>query len=356
MVIAVTGYHGTGSSAVIDLLSEYEGCSECGLRGYEHVPLYYPGGLFDLEYKLLWGNDPHRSDEAIKSFRKAMYELNEYGPDWFGGYQKRYGTEFKDITDSFLEKIVQSKCTGVWYNYFMPPQFSFEKLIKDCVKKVIPGKKINGEFAKTPYELTRQEIERSFLTEEEFYDSAKEFVRNYCTMINSQQTPTLLIDHLIVPQNAYKVENFFDDDFRFIILDRDVRDMFVLCKYVWRDMGFDSPYPDSAEEFLELWSRMRKTERKTDSPKVLYLHFEDLIYSYDETVARIEKFVGLTPEQHVRPRTRFIPENSINNTQNFLINDEWKREVDYFTDKTDDIYPFPFVRKPNIENTFDNQE
>lgn len=356
MIIAVTGYHGTGSSAVLDLLAEYEGCSECGLRSYEHVPLYFPNGLFDLEHKLLFGNDPHRSDEAIKSFRKAMYDLDQKEFGWFGEYSKRYGNVFRDNTDDFIRNITHATCTGDWYNYYNDSRFSIVKFLKDCVKTVLPGKQINGKFGIEPIVTTKHEIERSFVTQEEFYENAKRFVRNYCDMINSENVPVLLIDHLLFPQNAYKIDKYFDDDFRLIIVQRDIRDMFVLCKYVWKEMGFSSPYPDSPEEFLDLWNRMRKTERKTDSDKVLYLNFEDLVYKYDETVARIEKFVQLTPEQHLYPRTRFIPENSINNTQNFRIEKEWEKEVEQFIGRTDDIYEFPFKRKAELKDTFDNQE
>ena len=356
MVVAVTGYHGTGSSAVLDLLSEYEGCSQGGLRSYEHVPFYYPNGLFDLEHKLLLGNDPHRSDEAIKSFRSAMYELNDKNFGWMGTYDQYFGDEFKKNVDDFLESIIQFECDGHWYNYHQRGKFSLKKFFKDCVKTVIPQKQIIGEFGREVPTLVKQKMEISFVSEEEFFASAKVFVKNYLKMINRENVPTLLIDHLLFPHNAYRMAKYFDDDFRLIIVDRDVRDLFVLCKYIWAAMGFEPPYPTDAEAFLKHRISMKKAEKKTDNPNVLYINFEDLVYKYDETVAKIEKFVGLTPEQHLNPRTRFIPENSINNTQNFLIEKEWEEEVKIFEKQKDEIYDFPFERKAKIEDTFDNQE
>lgn len=356
MIVAVTGYHGTGSSAVLDLLVEYEGCSECGLRSYEHVPLYFPNGLFDLEHKLLLGNDPHRSDEAIKSFRGAMYELNRQKFGWMGTYQQYFGNAFKDNVDEFIANITQFKCNGLWYNYYKRGNLTPVKLLKDCIKTLIPGREIYGDFGREPPQLLKQELEISFVTEQEFFSHAKRFVRNYCDMVNRDNVPTLLIDHLLFPHNAYKVEKYFDDDFRLIVVDRDVRDLFVLCKYVWAGMGFDSPYPTEAEAFLQHRINMKRAERRTDDPRVLYINFEDLIYRYDETVAQIEKFVGLTPEQHLHPRTRFIPENSINNTQNFRIEEAWENEVALFEEAGVELYPFPYERKTQLEKTFDNQE
>ena len=101
---------------------------------------------------------------------------------------------------------------------------------------------------------------------------------------------------------------------------------------------------------------MKKAERRTDNPQVLYLHFEDLVYRYDETVEKIEKFTGLTPQLHLHPRTRFIPENSINNTQNFRIEEAWEDEVALFGEAGVDLYPFPYERKTQLEKTFDEQE
>lgn len=356
MVVAITGYYGTGSSAVLDLLAEYEGCSEGGLRSYEHVPFYFPNGLFDLEYKLLYGNDPHRSDEAIKSFRQAMYALNTTNFGWCGSYQEKFGDEFKNIVDEFLNEITQFTCQGEWYNYYEAERFSFGKFLKDCVKTLVPGKKVLGKIGRLPVKLTVQNMELSFVSEEEFYSAAKKFVRAYLKMINRDGAPILLVDHLLFPHNACKLSRFFDEDFRLIVVDRDVRDMFVLCKYVWTSRGFTSPYPNDPKAFLSHWNNMKKAERRTDNPQVLYLHFEDLVYRYDETVAKIEKFTGLTPQLHLHPRTRFIPENSINNTQNFRIEEAWEDEVALFGEAGVDLYPFPYERKTQLEKTFDEQE
>ena len=59
-------YMGSGSSAVTDLLREYEGINTKN-SDFEYVFLYAPDGLFDLEYKLLYNNNAIRSDEARKN-------------------------------------------------------------------------------------------------------------------------------------------------------------------------------------------------------------------------------------------------------------------------------------------------
>ena len=83
--IVVTGFSGTGSSAVIDLLKELDGSGVTfSKKDYEDYFLTAPGALFDLEWKLLNNNDPHRSDEAIREFLKVMTKLYQNDFNWFG--------------------------------------------------------------------------------------------------------------------------------------------------------------------------------------------------------------------------------------------------------------------------------
>lgn len=353
MKIAITGYYGTGSSAIVDLLAEYEGCSEGSLRNYEHIPLYVPDGLFDLESKLLYNNDLHRSDEAIKSFRKAMYRLNDEYQGWFGSYKYHYGNQFREITDRFIDKLVQYRHSGQWYDYYEKPKFSAVKFAKDCIKTCLPGKEIQGVFGMVNRIPPERTMELSFISPEDFYCHARQFIKEYCDMIAGDHKGDLILDHLVFPHHAYKMDRFFDDDFRLIIVDRDVRDLYVLCKYVWPRLNVSAPYPREKDAFLTLWNRIRGAERPCDSEKVLRVHFEDLIYRYEETVARIEAFVGLTPEQHIAPKSRFDPARSINNTQNFRIRPEWTAEVADIPEKTRDIYDFPYERIADINDTFD---
>ena len=354
MNIAITGYYGTGSSAVVDLLAEYTGCSEGGLHSYEHIPLYVPDGLFDLEHKLLLGNDLHRSDEAIKAFRKAMYALNDNNHGWFGSYNYHYNDEFKQIVDRFIDKLVQYRHSGQWYHYYEKPRFSPVKFAKDCIKTLLPNKEVPGDFGKVSRIPPEQTMELSFISEEDFFRHARQFIKEYFAMINSDGAEHLILDHLVFAHHGYKIDRYFDDDFRLIIVDRDVRDLYVLCKYVWPRMNISAPYPREKDAFLTLWNRIRAAERPVQSDKVLRVHFEDLIYRYDETVARIERFVGLSPEQHIAPKSRFDPSRSINNTQNFRIRPEWTEETADIPERTQDIYDFPYERIADINDTFDN--
>ena len=103
-IIVSTGYMGSGSSAVTDLVSEFKDCQN-EHKSYEYIMLHCPNGLFDLEDKLLLGNNALRSDEAIRSFEEQMKKLYDKKYWWVGNYKKIIGPNFKKITDKFISNI-----------------------------------------------------------------------------------------------------------------------------------------------------------------------------------------------------------------------------------------------------------
>lgn len=119
--ISVTGYFGAGSSAVLDLLSEYS-CNGTGIKnergGYEHTTFYQPGGIFDLEDKLLLGNDIHRSDEALRTFEREMYRLNNNNFGWFGSFKQMFGDTFEKNLNQFIEELHPFTIKAQYYGQY----------------------------------------------------------------------------------------------------------------------------------------------------------------------------------------------------------------------------------------------
>ena len=107
-------YMGSGSSAVTDLLKEYEGINTKN-SDFEYVFLYAPDGLFDLEYKLLYNNNAIRSDEAIKNFRKLMEKLYHYDGWGIANYKDKISDNFMNVVEYYLDSIITSKYQGIWY-------------------------------------------------------------------------------------------------------------------------------------------------------------------------------------------------------------------------------------------------
>ena len=82
---------------------------------------------------------------------------------------------------------------------------------------------------------------------------------------------------------------------------------------------------ETVERYIE-WVKMAYGNFDIHSTDYEILRFEDMVLDYDNTVCRIEKFLGLSPEQHVRPKSCFNPAVSEKSVG------EWKREPQFADD------------------------
>lgn len=174
-------------------------------------------------------------------------------------------------------------------------------------------------------------------------------------MFSQDAANTVIFDQLILPHHLHRIKHYFNtNDTKVIAVDRDARDMFVLSKYVWPQMGSNILFPSDVSQFISFYKKLRSAEKPFMSENILRIHFEDLIYNYEQAVEKIEDFVGESLGEHSFSQSRFKPELSIKNTQNFRIKPEWEREVVLIEEQMKDmLYDFPFILRPNINETTD---
>lgn len=348
MIISTSGYYSTGSSAVYALLEEYDSCTKGQLENwhikgidYEQIFLYTPDGLFDLEDKLLLGNSIHRSDEAMRRFKDKMEKLYKNNFLWMGGFQEMLGTDFMLSIDEFLNSICQYRVPGHWEYHYGNNSFHLRKFI-GSIKRTLLGRKVIGDFSKMcTYELDPI-VYYSFISEEVFYANARKLLNQFLFMMKgNHQQENLILNHFLLPHTFYRIPNYFGDDFRVIVVDRDPRDVFVMEKY--RTRSDHSLLPcDDVREFVEFWKSLRESEKKIDDDRIIRIQFEDLIYRYDDTIKQIENACGLNSECHRRKGEIFNPQKSIYNTQLFTLDNIWGNEIAYIEQHLSEyLYPFP---------------
>ena len=357
MNIVVTGLAGAGSSAVIDLLNEYD-CNYMGLtdgRTYEHTFLYTPNGLFDLESKLLKNNDMHRSDEALLSFEETMKCLNDNNFGWFGSYNELFGDRFETIINDFLKELPIYKIESTYYGRYKGVRFSFVKLILQLGAKLIQHRKIykwGRQYIRKPNNM---DMRVTFPTKEEFFISASKLVSRYMGLFENKEFRNTIFDRLLLCQHMDKISDYFDSDFRVIAVKRDVRDTYFLNSYLWPQMHATPIYPTKLNDFIDYWSHMNAGIHDCNDYRVLSINFEDLVYDYENTVKVIEKHCGLNSKEHTAPKRFFQPERSINNTQVFVGHDEWKDAADKIEYAFPNyIYKFPFIKQTDNSKIFDD--
>ena len=345
-IIVPAGYMSSGSSAITDLVSEFKDCQN-EFKSYEYVMLHCPNGLFDLEDKLLKGNNAIRSDEAIRSFETQMYKLYNKKFWWVGNYEKIIGPEFKKMTDKYIAKIQQFNYPGFWYTHEEVNTKMFLKLlIRKPIKMILKNKK----FKKVLKYSDGMRV--SFIKDKEFYKYSHEYIYDIIDKV-SRGKDNIILDQFLLPFNLYRIDNYFDDKLKVIVVERDPRDVFFLNKYISSQKGTEVPFPTDVEEFCDFYKNMRESEHECTSNKVLRVRFEDLIYNYDSEVKRIAKFLDFKEEDHISKKSRFNPEISIKNTQLFRKNG-FEREREVLEKKLSEyLYDFPYEMNNDVNETIE---
>ena len=345
-IVIPTGYMGSGSSAITDIVSSFDGYSAPS-GSFEYVFMHCPDGLFDLEDKLLRGNNALRSDEALRSFAKAMEELYPNSFWWPGNYKENLTPRFLEITNSFVRSITQFESSGYWYYQEKRGWRAVPRLALNKALRAISGGR-RGVAAPLRYKGMRLSI----ITQDEFYRHAKQYIEELLTEMGANEHG-LVLDQLLLPHNAWRMENYFGDNVECFIVDRDPRDVFISNKYIWPKVyGTEGVYPTEVRTFCDYYKRMRESERRSDNPHVHRVRFEDFIYRYADSLSDLAETLGIELRQLEQPLANFNPSDSINNTQLFRL-DGMEAEANIIDKELSDyLYDFPEVRVPQCGSSF----
>lgn len=345
-LVIPTGYMGSGSSALTDILSEFDSFHNPN-GSFEYVFLHCPDGVFDLEDKLLLGNNALRSDEALHSFSKKMKMLYDVPFWWPGNYKKFLSENFLEITNAYIESLVDFESDNFWYHQEKHGLAAFPKLAFNKVIRTLTRNNI------TPLKpLYYKGMILSFPTPDVFYEKSRQYIEQVLQEL-VQPEKGLIVDQLILPHNAWRIDNYFDGYAECFIVDRDPRDTFILNKYLWekRYGTRGTAYPTDVHVFCTYYKKIRGSEIPSTSTHVHRIHFEDLIYRYDETIDILCRILKLNKTAQ-RQYSKFNPRKSIHNTQLFL-NPTYKDETLIIERELEEyLYSHPYEFTPNQKEAF----
>ena len=87
--------------------------------------------------------------------------------------------------------------------------------------------------------------------------------------------------------------------------------------------------------FAKQYRDMRRTiDDEIKDPRILRIHFEDLIYRYDFTTKQINEFLGISEEKHKDLRKHFNPDISIRNTQLWINDKNYNNQIKNYRTRT----------------------
>lgn len=295
-VITCTGYFSTGSSAIGDLLSEYDDCYFPS--DYELRFIYDPDGLADLEFHLVENHNRHNSGHALKRYKKLVdfYVGNKFAPK----NEVYFHNHWKEYSYQYIDKLCEFDFEGAWLYDYLDRGIFFHYL--NSVLRKLLHKDL----------LSHERTMCSYPTSEQFLRLTKDYIRKLFSVANNVNSPVFIADQALPPSDIERYVKYFDD-IKVVVVDRDPRDVFFLEKYIRKD----GVLPTDVNLFCR-WFEYTRRHRKTeiiDNSYGLYVQFEDLVYQYGDTVKKIEIFCGLDGRKHTKIKKHFVPEKSINNTQ-----------------------------------------
>lgn len=303
-IITCTGYGGTGSSVVSDLLGEFNNVSSMG--NFEFRFIQDPKGLRDLDYGINENNNRLTTSYHINNFIEYIDYLSN---SKVYNYELFFNNKFKLISDEFIKSIIDIEWNGFWHQDIIDASL-FKKLVyyseRIIQKKILRMKEGGATFY------------GSIFNKKMYYSSGADFqqkVRRYTNELilnsNHGNNAYIVFDQMIPSNNVDCYMKYFNN-IKVIIVDRDPRDLYILNEALWKEKWIPSGNLDTYIQWFRLL-RENKGNYNSNS-NVLYIRFEDFIYNYDSTIKQVCQFCDLDPENHQWKNKFFDPSVSINNT------------------------------------------
>jgi hypothetical protein len=299
--VGVSGYGWSGSGAVVDMLSEVEGCAT---PGFEFSLVKEPGGLLDLECFLVDNWDVIRHDAAIRDFLSYCAVLDRPGQR-FGRFGLDLGrqleVDFMAESEALVARLAEFTYIGATrvFEYPLSPLQAFSARV---LRKL--GLRASGR----PMWVARPGSDR-FVAEVQAYLDC--LFRQFAAR---RGIATLVLDQAIPTANIAKGMRYFDQ-MKLVVVDRDPRDIYVDLIRNKGLIGTNVDDPDKVAKFLR-WHRILRADAAAsasiDPSRVLRVRFEDVVLEPQATSTRILAFLGL--EQRARALgSRFHPQQSARN-------------------------------------------
>ena len=299
--ITCASYYGSGSSAVTDFVSEFEGVTKFGDEEFRFV--HDPDGIADLEYNLVENFNRHNSGHAIKRYQKLVkyYNGNILGRKYFG----IFGKEWEKCSNEYIARLTDFTYHG-WWQYDLldrGPMFLFRKRI---LNKLLHLTVWRNDPERTLNTMKNEITYCAHPTEDKFLSCTKEYINKLFDSVRGENQ-IVITDQIVPSSNTERYLRYFDDIQAVIV------DIFLLEKYHWKD----GVIPDEAETFCKwfLYTREDGKHRMIQNDRIHYLQFEDMIYHYDKTAEKLINWLGLKPEWHTAKQKYFCPDKSVKNTR-----------------------------------------
>ena len=301
-LVSVGGFGWSGSSAVVDLLSEYDGVTtqfvgvseDSSNQPLPTVPEFElaraAGGLFQLEHVFETPSFFER-DAGVRIF----VELAEW---LYLNTRSFYGEEFIQETRKFLDRLIATRAEngGDGFDYC----HHLSGLGGRSVERFLGLPKTSGK---------RYVFYLKDMSVAEYRKIAREYISSVLHYLKS--------DEMMVLDQATSDESFDMGKYT---------DYFGPIKviFVWRDPSDVYAQTNSSQKlaylpiepngFVNWYKANIERALAVKNENWLAVRFENLLFSYDREVKRIEDFLDLSDKAHIRKQTALVTSENIFNS------------------------------------------
>jgi len=299
LVISVQGFGYSGSGAVLDLLREY--------------PIEVLGFV-----------DTMQGSKAESKVSLSEIEILRLAGGFFE-FEKFIDSENIFLNSALLNRLVRLIETSALYTY----SEEIRMYMVSFFNSLLDFNMLNLSLTYfNPY-LTRYDEKSSIFfmkkhTLEEFRSKCSNFLNVIFNRIDTSKS-MLAVDQLCadyelnIQRNSKYVKNL-----KTILVTRDPRDLYAWAKSI--DCEWIAH--DTVDNFIKWYSIIYKNVSfSNESDDYLVVRYEDLIWEYDKTVSRIEKYLNLKHADHTSIKSCFDPNVSSKYTKLYKKHPEYSKDL-----------------------------
>ena len=226
-----------------------------------------------------------------------------------------------NMTDEFIESII----TTSWqWNIHQPADF-WDRLRRFFYArfKVVPKWELKHRrhWEGFPLETVNLSVMPAA-----FVEKARKHVQDILHAMGADFSKPIILDQPFAGNNPQACFKFFDDPYA-VVVDRDPRDNYVFAKTKLLGRFHLMPI-NRVEDFVKYYRALRKSQPYTQHhDRVLSIKFEDLVYHYDESTAKLRDFLHLP--KNPNPKSIFDPAISTPNTQIWKRYPQFEKDIEY---------------------------
>ena len=333
MVVGACGFGSTGSSIITDYLKEFDGFDVKDDLEFNWVSR--ADGLIDLERAVM---KPHnRTGDSMVAIRRFLQLATRLERSYeIHGLSKEM---FRKLINDFIDSI--TTVSWYWYDDQKKDHYNYITRVAYYVmkKKIIPKMEIKQGHHVKCWPL--EEVKISVMPDN-FYEEARKLVKDLLSGMGVDLNMNVALDQPFSGNNPQACFPFYEDPYA-VVVDRDPRDNYVFAKTKLLGKFHYIPI-DSVDDYIAYYRALRRTQPYLNpDPRILCIQFEDMVYEYDKTSAKVREFLKLPENPH--PKSVFDPDLSIANTQVFKRYPQFAEDVKKIEKELPE-YLFDFSKYP----------